>query len=297
MAYALWSWLGIALFALVLGTIGVRGHALMALIAAIPVLIVLNTGQNALFTASLMLLAVFHAKSRPVLAGIAAALLTMKPQLGILLPVVFLAGGHWRAFMAAALGSFLIWGGSVLLLGAATWAAFFEFLGVVSGSVTEGAMPLYKMVNVYAAARLAWMPDALAITLAGLGYLAAIVAVIWTCRKTTDPKWRYATLASATLLTAPYSMYYELVLLVPALWFVVHRAHLSGWLPVERETLAALVLLTLFLPGPATQFGGSLCFLTSALAGLVIYRRLRAEFGASRPVFRPGAAAPALAVD
>lgn len=295
MAYALWSWLGIAMFALVLGTIGVRGHALIALIATIPVLIVLNTGQNALFTASLMLLAVFHAKSRPVLAGMAAALLTMKPQLGILLPVLFLAGGHWRAFGAAALGSLALWAGSVLLLGAATWTAFFEFLGVVSGSVTDGAMPLYKMVNLYAAARLAWVPDALAVMLAGLAYLGAVAAMVWTCRKTEDPKWRYAVLASATLLTAPYSMYYELVLLVPALWFVARQAHQAGWLTWERESLAALVLLTLFLPGPATQFGASLCFLAAALTGLVVYRRLRAKFASTQPVFRAAAGAPALA--
>lgn len=295
MAFVLWSWLGIAAFALVLGTSGVRGHALIALIATIPVLIVLNTGQNALFTASLMLLAVFHAKARPVLAGIAAALLTMKPQLGILLPVLFLAGGHWRAFGAAALGSLALWGGSALLLGAATWAAFFEFLGVVSGSVSDGAMPLYKMVNVYAAARLAWVPEALAVLLAGLAYLAAIAALVWTCRKIDDPTWRYAVLASATLLTAPYSMYYELVLLVPAVWFVARRAYAAGWLALERESLAVLVLLTLLLPGPATQFGASLCFLASALVAIVIYRRVRAEFAASEPVFRRATATPVLA--
>ncbi len=297
MAYAVWSWLGIALFALALRQIGVRGQALIALMATIPVLIALNTGQNALFTTSLMLLAVFHAKSRPVLAGAAAALLTLKPQLGLLLPVLFLAGGHWRAFAAAALGSLLIWGGSVLVLGTATWTAFFEFLGHVSGSVTDGAMPLYKMVNVYAAARLAWVPDTLALTLAGLSYIVAAAALAWTCRKTDAPNWRYAVLASATLLTAPYSMYYELVLLVPALWFVARQAHKAGWLAFERESLAALVLLTLFLPGPATQRGGSLCFLVSALACLVIYRRLRAEFGPSRPVFGTGAAASTLVTD
>lgn len=296
-AYALWSWLGITLFALVLGQIGVRGQALMALMATIPVLIALNTGQNALFTASLMLLAVFHAKSRPLLAGGAAALLTLKPQLGLLLPILFLAGGHWRAFAAAALGSLLIWGGSVLWLGAATWMAFFEFLGVISGSVTDGAMPLYKMVNIYAAARLASVPDTLALLLAGLSYLAAAAALVWTCRKTDAPHWRYAVLASATLLTAPYSMYYELVLLVPALWFVARQADKAGWLAFERESLAVLVLLTLVLPGPTTQIGGSLCFLASALAGLVIYRRLRAEFGPLRPGFGSGAAASALAAD
>lgn len=280
-AYALWCGLGLAAFAQVLRTIGVQGRALIALMATLPVLIVLNTGQNALFMASLMLLAVFNMKSRPILAGLAAALLTVKPQLGILLPVVFLAGGHWRAFAVAAISSLALWIAAALTLGTDTWRAFFDFLGVVSGSVTEGTMPLYKMVNVYAAARLAWLPDGLAAGLAALSYLAALIAVIWICRKTEDPKWRYGVLASATLLTAPYSMYYEFVLLVPALWFVALRACQAGWLKWERESLAVLIGFTLFLPGPETQVGASLCFMVSLLAAMMLFRRIRCEFASS----------------
>ncbi|MEL7239255.1 MAG: hypothetical protein AAGK78_10360, partial [Planctomycetota bacterium] len=37
--------------------------------------------------------------------GLAAALLTIKPQLGVLLPIAYLAGGYWRAFFYAAFGS------------------------------------------------------------------------------------------------------------------------------------------------------------------------------------------------
>lgn len=276
-AYAVWSGLGLGFFAWVMSTLGVRGRALIAVLATIPVLIVLNTGQNALFTAGLLLLAVFNAKSKPVLAGLAAAILTVKPQLGILLPFLFIAGGHWRAFAAAAIGSLLIWGGSVFALGRDSWTAFFEFLGVVSGSVSEGDMPLYKMVNIYAAARLAWVPEIAAALLAGISYLAAILAVIWVGRRSDNPKWQYGVVASATLLTAPYSMYYELVLLVPAIWFVVERGHQAGWGAFEREMIAGLILLTLVVPGPATQVGASLCFLVSALVALVLYRRLRME--------------------
>lgn len=296
-AYALWCGLGLGVFAWALRSIGVRGRALIALMATIPVLIVLNTGQNALFTGSLMLLAVFQAKPRPVIAGLAAALLTLKPQLGILLPVLFIAGGYWRAFTAAALASLLLWGGSVLALGAETWTAFFGFLGVVSGSVSDGVMPLYKMVNIYAAARLAWIPDGAALAVAGFSYLLAMLAMVWTCRRTEDPKWQYAVLACATLLTAPYSMYYELVLLVPAVGALAFHAHSAGWLRWEREHLAGLVLLVLFLPGPATQVGGSLSFLASALAGWLIFRRVLTDFSRTSGPLEPRSGASALSSD
>lgn len=289
-AYALWSALGLVVFAWTLTQAGVRGHALIAALATIPVLITLNTGQNALFTASLMLLAVFNAKPKPILAGLAAALLTVKPQLGILLPILFIAGGHWRAFSAAAIASLVLWGGSVLVLGTAPWIAFFEFLGIISGSVSDGAMPLYKMVNVYAAARLAGIPEGGSALLAGVTYLAAVLTVIWVCHRTSDPKWRYSALASATLLSAPYSMYYELVLLVPAIWFVAERGFQRGWLVLERESIASLIVLTLVVPGPETQVGGSFCFLVSAMVAGILFRRWRAEYA---PLPVPAEAGPA----
>ena len=280
-AYAVWCAFGLCVFTAVLIQSGLRGRWLIAALATIPVLTVINTGQNASFTAGLLLLAVLYAKPKPVLAGLAAALLTIKPQLGFLLPVLFIAGGHWRAFIAAALGSIALWGGALLILGSEPWMAFFGFVGTVSGSVSDGSMPLYKMVNVYAAARLAWLPDLLAIGIALSAVLLAIAALVWTTRRTEDPKWRYAVLAAGTLLTAPYSMYYELILLVPAVFFVLQDGGNTGWNKWEREVIAFIMLLTLLVPGPITHFGVSPSFMTSALIGLVIYRRVRERFSTS----------------
>ncbi|MEO0608767.1 MAG: glycosyltransferase family 87 protein, partial [Pseudomonadota bacterium] len=216
LAYALWCGLGLAGFTAMLILSGLRGRFLIAALATIPVLTALNTGQNALFTATLLMVAVRYAKSKPIMAGLAAAVLTIKPQLGLLLPVVYLAGGHWRAFYAAAIISLILWCLSAVALGPAAWTAFFVAVGSVSGSVSEGVMPLFKMVNVYAAARLLSVPEAIALALAGSTLLISIGAVVWICRRSKDWQMRYAVIACATLLSAPYSMYYELVILVPA---------------------------------------------------------------------------------
>lgn len=276
-AYGLWCALGLAAFATVLIKAGITGRWLFAALATIPVLTVLNTGQNALFTGSLMMLAVFYAKPNPVLAGLAAALLTIKPQLGILLPVFFIAGGYWRAFGVAAFGSLLLMLVSVGVFGPEAWTAFFAAVGSVSGSVSDGVMPLFKMVNVYAAARLIWLPDAVAMGLAAATILLSIGLMVWTARRTSDPRCHYAVLASATLLAAPYSMYYELVLLVPAIIIVLQRGAKTGWIAGERECVAGLILLTVLVPGPAVQFGISISFLAAALVALIVYRRMRAD--------------------
>lgn len=277
-AYALWSGLSLAFFTAMLIISGLRGRFLVAALATIPVLTVLNTGQNALFMAALLMLAVRNASPKPIAAGLAAALLTIKPQLGLMLPVLFLAGGHWRAFFVAASSSATLWLSSALVLGVPAWVAFFEFLGVVSSSVSDGVMPLFKMVNVYAAARLFALPDAIAIALLISTILLSIGAITWTCRHTEHWKVRYAVVATATLLSAPYSMYYELVLLVPAIAFVLQRGAKGGWLLWERECVAALIVLSLVVPGPSIQFGLSVSFLSTGLVALVLFRRLRFEF-------------------
>lgn len=286
LAYALWCGLGLTVFTTVLISIGLKGRFLLAVLAMTPVMIALINGQNALFTGSLLLVAVFYAKPKPILAGLAAGLLTIKPQLGVLLPIFFLASGHWRAFLVAAIVSILLCGWSYLVVGAEGWTAFFTFLGVVSDSVSTGTMPLYKMVNVYSAARLAWLPEILVLALAGLTLAASLCAIVWTVRNTDDARWHYAVLATMTLLTTPYSMYYELVLIVPALAFVVLHGAQSRWLSWERESIAVLMLISTTLPGPETRVGVSLGFIICLVACVIVLRRLHSVVTASNQALR-----------
>jgi hypothetical protein len=283
LAYALWCGLGLTVFTSVLISIGLKGRFLLAVMAMTPVMIALINGQNALFTGSLLLVAVFYAKPKPILAGLAAGLLTIKPQLGILLPVFFLASGHWRAFLVAAIVSIMLCGWSYLVVGAEGWTAFFTFLAVVSDSVSTGIMPLYKMVNVYSAARLAWLPEIMVLALAGLTLAASICAIVWTSRKTDDARWHYAVLATMTLLTTPYSMYYELALIVPAMAFVVLHGAQTRWLSWERESIAVLMLISVILPGPETRVGVSLGFIICLAVCVIVLRRLHSVATASTP--------------
>jgi len=112
-------------------------------------------------------------------------------------------------------------------------------------------------------------------TLAGLTFAASIWAIIGTSRRTKDARWHYTVVATATLLATPYSMYYELVLIVPVLAFVVLHGARTQWLAFERESIAALMLISLVLPGPATQIGASLGFILCLGTSVIVFRRLR----------------------
>ena len=58
--------------------------------------------------------------------GIAFGLLTVKPQLGLLVPVLLIAQGNWRTFFAAAATALVLAALSVLVYGAEAWQAYFH---------------------------------------------------------------------------------------------------------------------------------------------------------------------------
>lgn len=127
----------LALTALSLAAIGVLSRAPLWIAAALIVspaafasVLVMQTGP----LIALGLLAAFMlAPSRPIAAGLVLALLTVKPQYGLMAPVFLAALGAWRTIGWAAAFSAALAALSVAAYGAAPWAAFFE-------SMTGGAM-------------------------------------------------------------------------------------------------------------------------------------------------------------
>lgn len=65
-----------------------------------PTIMCLTIAENGIFLSMPLLLALAWAESAPVAAGIAAGFLVMKPQIGVLLPVCYLAARNWRAIGA-----------------------------------------------------------------------------------------------------------------------------------------------------------------------------------------------------
>jgi len=89
----------------------------------------LMSGQSALLTTA-ALLAIFRwLDRRPALAGILIGLLTLKPQVGLLLPVMLLASGRWRALGAACVTALLIAAITAALYGPDIWSVYW-YVGI-----------------------------------------------------------------------------------------------------------------------------------------------------------------------
>jgi hypothetical protein len=92
-AQTLWTLAGLALFAAAcLSSFSRHSWLVLAAMLASPAsLLNIATGETAYFTSALLLFGLAALPKRPVLAGIAFGLLTLKPQLCVLVPILLLA--------------------------------------------------------------------------------------------------------------------------------------------------------------------------------------------------------------
>lgn len=280
LGYAVWTGGGLAIFAGAARGAGLRAKALVLALAAPAVFQAIITGQNGLLTASLLLGATMLVDKRPMMAGLCAALLTMKPQLGLLLPIAYLAGGHWRAFITASAGAVALAGASVAVFGLAPWDAFIDSLRTVDENIRDGLMPLYKMPTLYATALMAGAPVVLAQVLHGIGAIAAVAATALIWRRSDDAALKAAIVTCGAFLVAPYAYYYELTIMVIPLALLALKAADEGWRPFDHLMLLGIFLIPLILPGDPQRTGFNLSVLVTLLAVAFVARRApKIKFG------------------
>lgn len=188
----------------------------MLLMGALPI------GQvSALWTAALIAALWAMRRGRPPMAGLWIALLTLKPQLGLLIPVALAAERRWRILgWATALTAALVLA-STLAFGAAYWPHFLAALVEITRHFEDGGVPVRRVVSAYGFARQL-----------GLGHDAALWAqapvtaflagaVAWTWRRTAvGADLKAALLCAAIPLATPYAFYYEMAITVAAAMFL-----------------------------------------------------------------------------
>lgn len=263
-----------------------RGDWLLLAAAAPAVFVNLTHGQNGFLTAALLGLGLVVLPRRPLLAGAAFALLTVKPQLGLLIPLALAAGGQWRAFAAAAVGAVALAGLSAAAYGLEPWRAFLEFSRFSREVVLESGMTGFeKMTTVFAALRLWGAPLSVAYAAQALAALAAAWTVWRVWRSPAAYALKAAVLATAALLATPYAMDYDLCALGVALAAFLAAAGRGGLRPYEGTALALAWMLPLLVRPLAGWLFIPVAPLALGLLLAVLARRALAP--APVPVFSP----------
>ncbi|MEZ5894657.1 MAG: glycosyltransferase family 87 protein [Parvularculaceae bacterium] len=237
------------------------------------------TGQNGFLTGALMIAAGAFPDRRPIIAGVAAGLLTVKPQLGLLIPIAFVAAGCWRAFFAAAATAIILAFASSLAFGTESWIGFYEGATAHGARMAAAGFPFNKLVTPFGFVTMLGAPAALAgaVQAAAALLLAAFVFIVWRRVKAADI--RYAALAAAAVLATPYAFYYELTVMAPAIMLIAKRGAETGWLKYEKIMLIAVWILPLMMPGPDVAPNLSNCAAGALLAFAMVARRALPEAG------------------
>lgn len=197
------------------------------LIAAFPP-VLLNgiVGQNGFLTAALFIGGALCLERRPFLAGLILGCLIIKPQLGFLLPIAFVAGGQWRAFAGAAVSSVGLVLLALLAFGTEAYFGMAEIAPVFARIASEGLVGWHKMGSIYASLRLAGLPAGPAWGLQIVGAIAATATVWLVWRRPLDLRAKFAVLAAGSMLISPYIYVYDTVMLIlPILWLVARGAN------------------------------------------------------------------------
>ena len=251
---AAWLLFGLAFYLQALWRILPQRLTLWVGLAFPAVFLTLGHGQNALLSAGLVGTGLALVTVQPVIAGIALGALAFKPQLGLLVPLALAAGGHWRAFAAAAATVVLLVATTVALYGIETWRAFFAVLPFSRAMLEQGLVPFFKFQSIFAAARLDGASVGLAYALQAAGSVAAAAVTCWVWRRPADQAVKNAVLILASLLATPFILDYDLTLLALAIAWLAD-AQRDGALPWERTALAIAFFLPLFAR-PLADFTG-----------------------------------------
>lgn len=189
--------------------------------------------QNGFLTAAIFTAALAVLDKRPILAGVLIGCLTIKPQLGVLIPLALVAGGHWRTIVAATATAIGLAIAAELLIGPGIWAAF---AGSMQQTVQflDGGNLWFKQQSIFAlslpllGSRAAWLGHGLV----AIG-AAVIVTTMWRT-KGVGQSVKSSALMSASLLVTPYLYVYDSVLLSAAAVMLLDRRTLPAVPLAER---------------------------------------------------------------
>ena len=282
-AYLVWCAVGMALYVLAASDGGRRRGRLFVLVVAPAVWINIFAGQNGFFTSALMIAGLAQLGRRPILAGVCFGLLTIKPQLGLLLPLMLLLTRGWRAIAAAVATAAALVVATGLLFGFSIWPEYIrQVLPLQSAILTEGqGIFTLMMPTVFMNARIAHLPLAAAWTLQGAVSLAAVAAVAWTYWRPRDPVLSVSLLVTAGFLVTPYAFNYDMVVF----GWVIALLREKGGEPLQHRLFddrLAMAVWTLPVTAMALALFGipGSALVLIAFAGRLLWRLRATERGA-----------------
>jgi hypothetical protein len=225
---------------------GWRAVGVLAMLASPAALLNGATGETGFFSTALLLAGFAALPRRPVLAGVAFGLLTLKPQLGVLIPLFLLARGEWRAIAAAAITALALIALSCIFFPPALWREWAHTLPAYQAGYFSAGAKLNLNIIVTIAANLVTLgvPVKTAWAAQVCSTLAVAIAVFFAARRA-ERNLAEALLFAGIFLAVPHAYAYDSIILSAALVLLAGFGVTSPFAVLALVIyLAPLLLLT-----------------------------------------------------
>jgi hypothetical protein len=234
-------------------------------------------GQTGFLTSGLMIGGFRLADRRPILSGVLFGLVSIKPQIGILIPIALISARLWRTLATS--------GGTILVLvlassvafGWSIWSLWFSQLLAHADRAATANLPQYMPTIT---ANLTFLGVDLSVArVIQLAAAVAVASIIFFCFRRGVTNLGTSAMLVGTFLATPYAFAYDMPMLTNAILAVVHderRMHRPLPMPEAFILVWSLILPVLLVetwrPGAIRSIPLILLF------GLIVWRM----FGAWR---------------
>ena len=230
-AYFLYCAAGLIVYLAVVADGQRRANHLVLLTLAPAVTVNIWCGQNGFWTTALLVGGLIQLDRRPLFAGVLFGVLSIKPQLGVLLPLMLVLTARWRTIIAAAMTIAVLLMLTTLAFGPTVWTAYVNDAMPVQARVflRDYENFMTHMPTVFMNARVAGLSLPAAASLQALLSLASVIAVAWTFRRGRDTDLSNALLVTATFLATPYAFNYDMVVFGWVIIKLMDRSDNNTW--------------------------------------------------------------------
>ena len=275
-AYAVWCVVGLALYLLAAWSGGISRKHMLFLAVAPGVAVNVFFGQNGFLTAALLIGGLANLDRRPIVSGILFGILTIKPQFGLLLPVLLVLTGRWRVIAAAVTTVAALVAVTSLWFGPDIWL---EYVRKVSPQqhwlLIHGGGLLVPMVSsAFVNARNIGLPLDADWAVQAVTSACALAMVVWTFWRRRDPVLSLALFVTATFLFSPWMLNYDMVVFG---WVIaLLRGRADNTTADDHLAIAVWLLPVIMLLFGAIHVPIAMLVLP-AFAGRLIWRLSRGE--------------------
>jgi hypothetical protein len=248
-ALIVWQAITLGAFAWLMWRMIPRWETLLLVFAAPVTLICIEHGHNGFLTALLLGGGLLLLEERPVAAGLLLGCLIYKPQFGLVIPPLLLVTRNWRAILGSIVSAALLVAITLAIWGWPVWQAFIDSLPLTRHVIIEqGATGWFKIMSPFSAIRMWGGSIAFAYAVQLLVTVAAIAAVIFLALRG-NRALRNAAAAAAVLVSTPYVLDYDFVVLGLSLAWLWLDGEENGFVQWDRTLMA----LAWFAPLVARQ--------------------------------------------